>query len=806
MSITASNNPYPSDPDPTPNKLDRAGYAGNALTLDQKIDANLAEAKALIEGVKGSTDLGSITPTSVPTGTGPAFWRATQNGTYTNFGGLVVNVNSFAVISRDAAGVFSISQTALNLTEYQKIVDINKVITYTNNIFDKDTFLDNKTVNSGNGNIDTATGYRTVKIPILVGQTNLTVSGLLAFASKAYAFYNGTTLINKAGITAQPISYSIPATATFMYLTFKVPTDAVTAGDTVMVNYGSVALPYEKFSYNLITTINGVKVEAAFRPIDAEGTNALVDSPIAFFGTDEKLAFLKSRLTYNKTEGFKVGHDLTFDGIKTAKGIRHGVNAGEAVPINQLNEITSVINLAIGKQPLQAFPETVNTENIVINAIATAHGITGAVSVSKNDTRFKVINGAVKEKGAAYPHYLYNISKHATGLTLSAPVSFEFGFDGTEIALSTFGFASQWRWIVDGKTVGNSIYTTTSDGQLYFQKITFPDAKLRQIRIEGGYNFCFGGIVRGTGNVYSPTRVIGKKYVFIGDSFTEPAGTTEKWNGWAGVSSKLLGLDGWQSGSGGTGYLQGSTDRPKYIDRINTDAIAYNPDGIVLAGGINDSATYTKPIFEAAIDAICTQIRASLPNIELVLVAPWRPNETANVAIYDAMSIIMKAKCIQYNAIFIETKGWLTGTGNAGSPNGTGNADLYISSDGIHPNTAGHIYLGQKFASAYMDSKNKIKEPGQKLSNMANATDANYTIPDNVDFVTLPSITANRTLKMPTNIDGKSLTIFNSNGSAFTWTVSGLIKDVTETTITTIANKTIIKLIGNFSLSAWLKI
>lgn len=64
--------------------------------------------------------LGSITPSSTPTGTGKAFWTATQAGTYTNFGGVVVSANSFAVISRDALGAFSISQTALDLTEYAK--------------------------------------------------------------------------------------------------------------------------------------------------------------------------------------------------------------------------------------------------------------------------------------------------------------------------------------------------------------------------------------------------------------------------------------------------------------------------------------------------------------------------------------------------------------------------------------------------------------------------------------------------------------------------------------------------------------
>jgi len=60
---------------------------------------------------------GSVVPTDTPTGTGKAFWIATQAGTYTDFGGVIVAVNSFAVISRDAAGAFSISQTPLVLPD-----------------------------------------------------------------------------------------------------------------------------------------------------------------------------------------------------------------------------------------------------------------------------------------------------------------------------------------------------------------------------------------------------------------------------------------------------------------------------------------------------------------------------------------------------------------------------------------------------------------------------------------------------------------------------------------------------------------
>lgn len=78
---------------------------------------------------------GSIIPSSTPTGTGKAFWLATQNGTYTNFGGVVVAVNSFAVISRSDAGVFSVSATTLDLTAYKKIIDNVKIETWTAKAF-----------------------------------------------------------------------------------------------------------------------------------------------------------------------------------------------------------------------------------------------------------------------------------------------------------------------------------------------------------------------------------------------------------------------------------------------------------------------------------------------------------------------------------------------------------------------------------------------------------------------------------------------------------------------------------------------
>jgi hypothetical protein len=95
-------------------KLNTGGYTGTAADL-----------KTLIDTINTGTIGTTIVPTSTaPAGTGAASFFAVQNGTYTNYGGLVVAANSFAIISRSATGVFTISQTTLNLSSYATLLDL----------------------------------------------------------------------------------------------------------------------------------------------------------------------------------------------------------------------------------------------------------------------------------------------------------------------------------------------------------------------------------------------------------------------------------------------------------------------------------------------------------------------------------------------------------------------------------------------------------------------------------------------------------------------------------------------------------
>ena len=96
------------------NKLETGGYVGTAEALRQLI-------VSATTGVTGT----SIVPTSpAPGGSGVASWIALEAGIYTNFGGMVVNANSIAVISRSASNVFSITQTVFDVSSKVNVSDV----------------------------------------------------------------------------------------------------------------------------------------------------------------------------------------------------------------------------------------------------------------------------------------------------------------------------------------------------------------------------------------------------------------------------------------------------------------------------------------------------------------------------------------------------------------------------------------------------------------------------------------------------------------------------------------------------------
>jgi hypothetical protein len=222
-------------------KTDKGGFTGTSKDLENLIIAASTGASGV-----------SIVPTSpAPAGTGIASFTATQAGTYTNYGGVVVAANSFAVISRSAAGVFSVSQTALDLTTYSKIVDTDKIKANADAALDSVSIEVVKFSESvGNymqqdGNFGNHVNSKVIRIPVIAGKKYKLKGQILSPAHfsntfGAYGFFGTTatnslvtgSLVLQASTSTQgtvPVLYDLiitaPVGANYIFITQRISVD-----------------------------------------------------------------------------------------------------------------------------------------------------------------------------------------------------------------------------------------------------------------------------------------------------------------------------------------------------------------------------------------------------------------------------------------------------------------------------------------------------------------------------------------------------------------------------------------------------
>jgi lysophospholipase L1-like esterase len=114
------------------------------------------------------------------------------------------------------------------------------------------------------------------------------------------------------------------------------------------------------------------------------------------------------------------------------------------------------------------------------------------------------------------------------------------------------------------------------------------------------------------------------------------------------------------------------------------------------------------------------------PTTVLVAAGPWCPSQTNATQsggtypgirdkIYAGIQTISGPWCFIDNLLgtWVNSSGasgdagniaWQTGTGKVGATTGNGNGDLYVSSDGVHPNAVGVDYLADRLAASIRDS------------------------------------------------------------------------------------------------------
>ncbi len=301
-------------------------------------------------------------------------------------------------------------------------------------------------------------------------------------------------------------------------------------------------------------------------------------------------------------------------------------------------------------------------------------------------------------------------------------VTFVTSSDVVEIEFQPSTATNPYRFIVDGQYVARDGQQVTATGN-QFVKLTFASATSRTITLEAQGGHLIGGVTVKTGyTVTAPTGTT-VKAVVTGDSFTEAlnqgtySGTTKfwQWDGLANVFARKAGITWMRNAAvGGTGYWNQSGGVPGTRSNIYNQEDYWisddTYDAILFAGGYNDAGQTSDANLRILARAAWEKARTAQPNALIMVAGIWGgrtlssdssvriPSEAALLAEFnswaDPFSMFIPVSPTYATA-------WMYGTGYEGATNGSGNSDLYVSTDGTHPNRSGHLYLGGKLNTAY---------------------------------------------------------------------------------------------------------
>lgn len=270
---------------------------------------------------------------------------------------------------------------------------------------------------------------------------------------------------------------------------------------------------------------------------------------------------------------------------------------------------------------------------------------------------------------------------------------YEFMHHGRYLDIRVHGGGFSNQIYVDGQAIAANAsaqvpsLTPAADGNLYRIILDFGSVALRKVALRTANKF--RGVTGGPNDTILPTgKGNAPLAIGIGDSFMEGTGVPVHLGFFPQLAARM-GWDGWISGSGGTGYIATNGARGNFASRIVEDCLQYNPDIVLVAGGINDQAQGATATTAAAI-ALFDQIQAAGVPL-LIVVGPFYPTGSPP-AFTTTLNANLKADVqARPGAIYLDphTPSVITGTGKVGATTGTGNADLMTQNDGTHPTQAG---------------------------------------------------------------------------------------------------------------------
>lgn len=189
--------------------------------------------------IQQSTSLGIAEPTDTPTGTGRNYWEVITPGTYTNFGGVVLEANKRGLIYRNELGIYSISKVGFDLSTYAKLVDlINKAdLEPAKNKFNKNTITAGYLLSNTNGLSANAAYNLSDYIKVIP------LSSYISNKTMRYVtYFNASKVYVSGGASANSTSITVPAGVEYIRISLD---SSIASVATFQLELGTVKTTYE---------------------------------------------------------------------------------------------------------------------------------------------------------------------------------------------------------------------------------------------------------------------------------------------------------------------------------------------------------------------------------------------------------------------------------------------------------------------------------------------------------------------------------------------------------------------------------
>jgi lysophospholipase L1-like esterase len=282
----------------------------------------------------------------------------------------------------------------------------------------------------------------------------------------------------------------------------------------------------------------------------------------------------------------------------------------------------------------------------------------------------------------------------------------ECAVDAIKVQFTVFNYGgTHCRFLVNDQYVAATQTTVTNTATSYIT-LDFTAAggrAVRKIALEGENALVFQAFsVLPTESLTKPGGPVSRMFV-VSDSFGCAGGATERFKGFPQVLGDLLGIrDVWNGGVSGTGYLNQGAGQATFRQRLS-DMTQAAPDIVLSVGGHNDAGP---SLLRDEITAYLSAIRAqsTLRNVPIIIGGVNGANQATatTIPLENAMAAAITAFADPLVYFVPEITGsagpYFTGTGSTAGATGTGNCDVYISADAVHPNDAGHAYLAGRLA------------------------------------------------------------------------------------------------------------